>query len=113
MTRTKEAAPRLLTEVELEIMRILWRLGEGSVQDVLDGLPPERELARTSVSTMLRILESKEVLGVRKTGRTHVYVPRVSKPEYEARSLRHVVAQVFDGNAATLVERLVDIQGLD
>lgn len=104
---------RALTEVELEIMRILWRLGEGGVQDVLDALPPDRVLARTSVSTMLRILEGKGVLAPRKAGRAHVYIPQLSKADYEAGSLHHMVTRVFDGDATSLVMRLIDTEDLN
>jgi predicted transcriptional regulator len=106
------AAPRLLTEVELELMTILWRLGEGTVSDVLAQLPAERQLAYTSVSTVLRILEKKEVLAARKQGRGHVYVPRFSKEEYEAFSLRDLITRVFDGAPGALVRRLVDTERL-
>ena len=70
---------KLLTEVELELMTALWKLGEGSVADVLETLPKERKLAYTSVSTILRILEQKKVLKARKEGRGHVYVPMLEK----------------------------------
>ncbi len=43
----KQADDKLLTETELELMTILWRLGEGSVNDVLEQLPKERDLAYT------------------------------------------------------------------
>src|SRR4029453_18499824 len=92
-----EAEPeRPLTEVEVELMTILWRLGEGTVNAVLEELPPERPLAYTSVSTILRILEKKAVVATRKQGRGHVYVPQISKQEYEARSLRRLLSSVFD-----------------
>jgi predicted transcriptional regulator len=94
-------------------MQILWRLQRASVQDVLDALPAGRVLARTSVSTMLRILEAKEVLTSEKTGRAHVYIPRLSKAEYESRSLQHMVSRVFDGDAKSLLLRLVDTDDLD
>lgn len=58
-----------LTPVELELMQLVWKLGEVSVADVLAALPPERKLAYTSVSTVLRILEQK---GVVQIGRAHV-----------------------------------------
>lgn len=103
---------KLLTEVELELMTILWRLGEGSVNDVLDQLPRDRKLAYTSVSTVLRILEQKKVLMSRKEGRTHVYVPRVKKADYEALSVRDLVDRVFDGTPVSLVKQLLDSGGL-
>ncbi|MES2962698.1 MAG: BlaI/MecI/CopY family transcriptional regulator [Bdellovibrionota bacterium] len=102
-----KVAEKLLTEVELELMNILWRLGEGSVNDVIELLPKERDLAYTSVSTILRILEQKEIVTTRKEGRGHVYVPAIQKSEYEAKTVRHVVEKVFDGTPMALVKQLL------
>src|SRR5687767_8274781 len=108
MARDKgAAAPRLLTATELEIMTVLWRLGESTAAGVQEALAPRRRLAYTSVSTMLRILEQKGVVASRKEGRGHVYVPRVAKQEYESVSVRHLVGSVFDGAPVALVQRLV------
>ena len=101
-------AEKLLTEVELELMTILWRLSEGSVSDVIEHLPKERELAYTSVSTILRILEQKNVLKTRKEGRGHIYIPALKKSEYEAKAVRHVVDRVFNGTPVALVRQLLD-----
>ena len=97
-----------LTPVELELMHIVWRKGEVSVADVLEALPPERKLAYTSVSTVLRILEQKGVLQSRKVGRGHLYSALLPREAYEAQSVRHLVETVFDGTPLALVERLVE-----
>jgi predicted transcriptional regulator len=97
-----------LTPVELELMHIVWRKGEVSVADVLEALPPERKLAYTSVSTVLRILEQKEVLRSRKVGRGHLYSALLPREAYEVQSVRHLVETVFDGTPSALVERLVE-----
>ncbi|RKH92955.1 BlaI/MecI/CopY family transcriptional regulator, partial [Corallococcus praedator] len=99
---------RPLTPVELELMQLVWKQGEVSVADVLAALPPERKLAYTSVSTVLRILEQKGVVHSRKEGRGHLYSARLSREAYEAQSVRHLVATVFDGTASSLVARLVE-----
>ncbi len=109
----KPPTEKLLTGVELELMTPLWQLGEGTVHDVLGTLPSARKLAYTSVSTVLRILVGKGVLVVRKEGRGHVYVPRISKAEYEATSLRHIVQRVFDGAPDALVRRLLETEELN
>jgi predicted transcriptional regulator len=101
------AEARLLTETELELMTILWRLGEGAVADVMGNLPKGRELAYTSVSTILRILEQKGVVTTRKEGRGHVYIPVLKKSDYEARTVAHVVERVFDGTPVALVRQLL------
>lgn len=103
---------KLLTPVELELMNILWRIKEGGVNDVLSELSPERKLAYTSVSTILRILEQKKILGSRKEGRGHIYIPRLAKEDYETTSLHHLVENVFDGTPTTLVRRLLDSENL-
>jgi predicted transcriptional regulator len=108
MARPKSTPNKRLTEVELELMSILWRLGEGTVSDVIAGLPADRELAYTSVSTMLRILEGKGVLAARKEGRGHIYTPVLGKQEYEARIVTDVVRRVFDGAPTALVRQLID-----
>ena len=84
MAPAKSVRPvRLLTESELELMTILWRLRGGTVADVLAALPSDRPLAYTSVSTILRILEQKGVLTTEKVGRGHRYLPAVAKGDYE------------------------------
>ena len=99
---------RRLTDVELELMTILWRVGEATVADVIAGLPAGRDLAYTSVSTVLRILEGKGVVAARKEGRGHVYAPLLGKTEYEAHAVRDVVDRVFAGVPVAMVRQLLD-----
>ena len=106
--KSKQTEGKLLTETELELMTILWRLGEGSVADVIEHLHKERDLAYTSVSTILRILEQKKILKTRKEGRGHIYTPQIKKSEYEAKTVKHVVDRVFDGTPVALVRQLLD-----
>jgi predicted transcriptional regulator len=103
-----EASARLLTETELELMGILWALGEGTVHDVMSRLPESRKLAYTSVSTILRILEQKQALSSRKAGKGHIYFPRIEKSEYETTSLQHLLHRVFDDTPSALVKRLLE-----
>ena len=105
MTRKKS---ELLTEVELEFMNELWALGEGTVRDVLDKLPEDRNLAYTSGATILRILEQKGFVTSRKVGKSHIYSPTLPKDAYQSRSLKHLSAKLFDDTPATLVARLVN-----
>ncbi len=109
----KSGDDKMLTETELELMTILWRLNEGSVNDVMELLPQERNLAYTSVSTILRILEQKGVLKTRKEGRGHVYIPQLKKAEYESKAVKHVVERVFDGTPMALVRQLMDSDQLN
>jgi predicted transcriptional regulator len=103
---------KALTETELELMNLLWKLGEGSVNDVLAELPDSRKLAYTSVSTILRILEQKKIVGTRKEGRGHIYFPLLQKVEFEASTIKNVVSKVFDGAPLALVRQLLDTNGV-
>ena len=98
----------LLTEVELEFMNELWALGEGTVRDVLDQLPPDRNLAYTSAATILRILEQKKFVTSRKEGKRHVYIPALAKDAYQTRSLKDLSIKLFDDAPASLVARLLN-----
>lgn len=102
----------LLTEVELEFMNQLWAIEEGTVRDVLDQLPEERNLAYTSAATILRILEQKDFVTSRKDGKRHVFKPTLGKDAYQTRSLKDLSAKLFDDTPASLVARLVDDDAL-
>ena len=104
----KKKKSELLTEVELEFMNELWALGEGTVRDVLERLPDDRNLAYTSGATILRILEQKDFVTSRKAGKSHVYTPTLAKDAYQSRSLKDLSAKLFDDAPASLVARLVN-----
>jgi len=98
----------MLTEVELEMMRIVWSGGSLTVRDVVDALPKSRDLAYTSVATVLKILENKGFLKSRKQDQALVYVPVVSKAQYESASLRHLARNVFQGDPSSMVMKLLN-----
>ena len=108
----KKKNSTLLTEVELEFMTELWALGEGTVRDVLDQLPQDRNLAYTSAATILRILENKKFVTSKKDGKRHVFKPALAKDAYQTRSLKDLSMKLFDDTPASLVARLVDDETL-
>jgi predicted transcriptional regulator len=111
-TRRSGRNPKPLTAVELEMMNVIWRMGPCSVAQVLEQLRPTRELAYTSVSTIVRILEQKGFVTSQKAGRGHLYSPAISRDEYQSMSLRHLVNNVFEGAPTLLVRRLLDSDSL-
>lgn len=109
MARTpKKSIERPLTEVELEVMKPVWQMGECTIREVFDALPKDRELAYTTVATMIKILEQKGVIASRKKERPHTYYPLIQKSEYEALSFRHIADNLFEGDSASMVMRLLD-----
>ncbi len=99
---------RLLTEVELELMNILWAIGKGTVKDVLSQLKEDRKLAYTSAATILRILEQKKIITSEKQGRAHLFIPLLEKSTYESLSLQHLLKNVFNNDTTSMVARLID-----
>jgi len=73
---------------------------DGTVHAVVAELPSERKLAYTSVSTMLRILQQKNIVTIKKVSRQHIYQPLLSKDTFANHSLSKIVKQVFAGNSA-------------
>jgi predicted transcriptional regulator len=106
--KKKTPIEKPLTEVELELMNAIWDLGECTVKDVQIRLQKERDLAYTSVATIMKILEQKGVLRSQKNDRAHTYVPLLSRIEYESTSLRHLANNVFHGDPSSMVMRLLN-----
>lgn len=106
--RKKEKLEKLLTEVELELMNVIWEIGSCNVKDVQTTLPEGRNLAYTSVATIMKILEQKGALTSQKQEKAHIYSPCVSRADYEKMTLRHLTENVFRGDPASMVMRLLD-----
>ena len=84
-----------LTEAELRIMNVLWEMGSGTVQQVLDSITQTPVLAYNSVLTTIRVLERKGYLKHLKDGRAHVYTPLVGQQEAKRSEIRHLVSRFF------------------
>ncbi len=112
MTKKQTTNDRLLTEVELELMSIVWQLGSATVKDVSRQLPKSRQLAYTTVATVMKILEQKGFLSCKKDSYAHVFFAKVSKQAYESTCLDHIVENVFDGEPVSLVHRLLEAKTL-
>jgi BlaI family transcriptional regulator, penicillinase repressor len=96
-----------LTPPELDIMRIVWQQGEATVRDVYETLRERRQVAYTTVLTVMRVLLTKGHLTHRFEGRTHVY--RATQPEglVERSMVREFIDRVFNGSSRPLVLHLL------
>lgn len=99
-----------LTPLELEIMTVLWANGESNVQAVQQALP--RELAYTTVQTVLNILQRKGRVKRTKHARAFFYKPIQSRSEVAQNALRDLVKRMFGGSAESLVMSLVETREL-
>ena len=97
---------RELTKAEEEIMRVLWQLKKGFVKDVLAELP-EPKPAYNTVSTIIRILEKKELVGYTAYGKTHEYYPLITEEQYRRFQTEQLMANYFDNSLKKLVSFFV------
>ncbi len=91
-----------LTKAEEDIMQILWRLEEANVASIVEEFPKPKP-ANNTVSTIVRILESKGFVNYRKQGRGHVYFPIVSKADYSNSSIQKLKDGYFQGSFKSMV----------
>lgn len=86
-----------LTRAEEQIMQVLWQLEKGFVKDVLDVLP-EPKPAYNTVSTIIRILETKGFVNHNAYGKSHEYYPIVSKDQYKDFAAEKLLSGYFDNS---------------
>lgn len=86
-----------LTKAEEQVMQILWKLDRGMVRDILNEFP-EPKPAYNTVSTIVRILEKKEVVSHKAYGKNFEYFPLVSKKDYAKSRFNHVFENYFGGS---------------
>ncbi|PKP03735.1 MAG: hypothetical protein CVU14_01460 [Bacteroidetes bacterium HGW-Bacteroidetes-9] len=91
-----------LTRAEEQIMQILWRIGKGHVNDLLEYFP-EPKPAYNTVSTIIRILEKKEVVGHEAIGKSHRYFPLISKRDYTRFTMKQMLKGYFSNSHKQMV----------
>ena len=79
-------------ELQAQIMPVLWRVGEGSVEQVRSALPKRYRSAYTTVQTVLNRLAERGLLTRERRGNTIYYVPRVSETDYVSRTIQQTLA---------------------
>jgi predicted transcriptional regulator len=96
-----------LTQRELDVMSVLWDLGEATVTEIRDRVDPD--LAYTSVSTMVRTLEMKGYVSHRRgEGKTHVYYPVIDAETAGESALGRVLNKIYGGSPIKLLAHLVE-----
>lgn len=96
-----------LTEGELRIMEVLWRLGQGTVAEVAGAMPPP-PVAYNTVLTTLRILEQKGHVDHEEAGRAYIYRPLIAREAAAQSAVKQVVSKFFGDNTGALALRLIE-----
>lgn len=96
-----------LGDLQLRILQILWDRREASVSEVHEVLKPERELAYTTIATMLRKMESRALVAHREEGRSFLYRACVAAEDVHRSVGSHLVERLFEGSLADAVSHLL------
>ena len=107
----KTVAFKKLHRLDLEIMKVIWQLGQATVSEVLDTI--NRKLAYTTVATTMKHLEQKGFLTYTVDGRTFVYQPLIQEAEVSQSMLSDLLERFFDNSVERLVNTLLETEHID
>jgi len=96
------------TQAELEILAILWRLGESKIQAVNDELCKLRPVGYTTTLKTMQIMEQKGLLGRKKDGKSHIYFPVEQQHETQISLVDRLLQTAFAGSKSSLVMRMFE-----
>jgi len=91
-----------LTKAEEQVMQALWSIDSGFLKEIIEALPLPRP-AYTTVSTVIRILETKGFVEHVEYGKTHKYFPKVKKEDYANDFLSNFVNDYFENSFPNMV----------
>lgn len=101
------------TELELEILKVLWRIGPAAGREIRDALAASRDLAYTSVMTVLNIMTRKKYLKRSKVKGGFIYEARVSEQSTSGRMVLDLVDRAFAGSPSALMLSLLETGDVD
>ena len=102
------AGTHQLATLQLAIMQVLWRLQEATVAEVRESLAGERDLAHTTIATMLVKLERKGVVDHRAAGRAYIYRALIEPQQVKTTMVTDLVERLFGGNLTAMMTHLLD-----
>lgn len=101
-----------LTKTEERIMQIVWDLGKCLVRDIIEKIPDDPKPPYNTISSVVRLLESKGFLGYKAYGKTYEYFPIISKETYGQNTFKKVFANYFDNSVESLLSFMVKEKNL-
>lgn len=109
----QDVASIILTRQELQIMKVIWGLGAGTVKDVCDTMSRTKPVAYTTILTLMGILEEKGALAHTRIGRAFLFRPLLSRRQATRNMVHDVIMRFFDGSPEGLVEDILDNEALN
>ena len=97
-----------LGDLQLKIMQVLWQRGECTVGTVFEAISTERDLAYTTIATMLRKMEARDLITHRTEGRTFIYRAAIDAHSVTSNMSDHLLDRLFEGSLSDLVCHLLN-----
>ena len=101
------------TELELEILKVVWQIEPATVRCVRDALASVRDLAYTTVMTVMSIMAGKGYLKRKKDGRSYIYKAVYREHKASRNILQDVVDRVFGGSTTAVMQHLLETSEID
>ncbi len=101
-----------LTKAEEKIMKILWGIKQGFIKDIIDQYPNPKP-PYNSVSTIVRVLVQKKIVGFKAYGNSHQYHPMITKEEYSKGQLSRLVSDYYNNSLKQVVNFFSESKQLD
>ncbi|QDV17164.1 Penicillinase repressor [Gimesia panareensis] len=105
MARHRQATP---TEVEMEILQVLWENQPSTVREVVDVLNQSRPRAYTSILSMLNVMYDKGLVEREMQGRAHVYRARKSRESTLGGVIKDLLGRAFQGSTSSLITQILE-----
>jgi|SRR6056297_2836442 len=102
-----------LGETEMEVLHHVWNMGEATVKQVRKRILESREVAYTTIMTVMKNLAEKGYLKYRKDGVTYVYSPAQEPDSVRFNLVKDLIKKVFKGSPSELVQTLVQGEDMD
>ena len=104
---------KAMSPAETEVLRLVWQLGEATVQQVCDALPARRKVAYKTVQTLLRRLEEKGYLHHKIEGKAHIFAPAIQREQVVKRTVLDFLDRLFGGDPRPLMQFLAEDGRID
>jgi BlaI family transcriptional regulator, penicillinase repressor len=101
-----------LTKTEERIMQIIWQLEKCFVKDIIEKLDDEPKPPYTTISSVVRILETKGFVGHKAYGKTHEYFPLITREEFGKSSFRRMFREYFEGKPEKVLSFMMEDEKL-
>ena len=101
------------SNLELQVLSVLWKRGPSTVREVLEILPDGKERAYTTILTILQLMEKKKLVRHTRDKLTHIYQARVTQQDVLAPLMKGLIQKVFGGSPSAAFQYLLKEEDLD